>query len=211
MVIRREVANGWCLTRLHLLNQCGFPCYRSALRLCETHAQPRAGLTSQKTEADNDEAPPTGLIGPEKYIVCEAFGFPCAPLYPTPWKINVLSNGLVNRGKIVKTMVKDTALKTLSHPAGREWCLMLPITWGICTGTCLRGLVSSNATISAKTRLSGERRTASVIRKQESCLRKEVGQCQPQCQPQCHPVGSTTRTARPSHCVDADRERWDKN
>lgn len=69
-------------------------------------------------------------------------------------------------------------------------------------GDLHRGAASSDAIISANTHLSGETRTASVIREQESSSRKEVGWCQQQ----CHPVGSTTRTARPSHCVDADRE-----
>lgn len=188
MVTWREVANGWCITRLRLPKQCVFPSYGSALRLCEIHAQSIAALTGQKTEADNDAAPPTGLTGPEECIAWEAFGFPWELLYPTPWKINVLSNGLVNRCRIVKSMFTDTALKILSYPTWREWCLTLPIAWGICRGMYLRGVASSDATISVH--LSGGRRTASVIRRQESPLRREVEQCQLW----CHPVGSATGT-----------------
>lgn len=139
----------------------------------------------------------------------EAFGFPCELLYPSPWKINVLSNGLVNRGKIVKTVVADTAHKILTYPTRRECCLTLPIAWGICTGVCLRGVAPRDATISAKAHLSGERRTASVIGKQESSWRGEVDDVS--CGVTLSELRSFERMARPSHCVGADRELWDKN
>jgi len=106
-------------------NDSEFPCYGSTLRLCEKHAQSIAGLNGQKIYADNDAASPTGLVGLEESTTCMAVSFPCKHLYPTPWKIDVLTHGLGNGDAIAETMVADAALRNLCCPAGREYCCPL--------------------------------------------------------------------------------------